>query len=302
MYKTKSPVLFLIFNRPEATQRVFEKIREVKPDVLYIAADGPRSEKIGEHEICQATRNSIVVDWDCEVHTLYREKNLGCKNAVSGGIKWFFNHVTEGIVLEDDCLPDTSFFYYCDTLLEKYRFDSRIGHISGTNMSINRRFGDASYYFTKFTNVWGWASWNRVWKDYDENLTLLDDFISGDMFKNVFPDEDMAKAFINALTMTQSGALNTWDYQYAFLNFWNNRLSLSSNYNLISNIGYNNQGTHTADANHKYANVPLESVQEITHPKFVLPSLDADRYVFNLERRTFKDRLISKLARLKMSL
>lgn len=294
MYKIKSPVLLLVFNRPDTTQLVFEQIRKGKPDKLYIAADGARDNKEGERQLCQQTRELFNIDWECEVKTLFREKNLGCKLAVSGGIKWFFENEQEGIVLEDDCLPNEEFFRFCDSLLEKYRLDSRIMHISGSKLT-TKKFGADTYYFSKLTNVWGWASWRRVWLHYDENLELLDEFVNQDLLKYVYAKNSVRKYLTNALTMTKSNYINTWDYQYAFLNFWNNGLSICPNYNMISNIGFNERGTHTNDIGHKHANLTLESFDEITHPKFFVPIIDADYSIFEMENISLATRVRKKL-------
>jgi hypothetical protein len=296
MYQIKSPVLLLVFNRPDTTQLVFEQIRKGKPDKLYIAADGARDNKEGEKELCQQTRQLLNIDWDCEVKTLFREKNLGCKLAVSGGIKWFFENEEEGIVLEDDCLPNEDFFRFCDTLLEKYRLDTRIMHIGGTNL-VSKKFGTDTYYFSKFTNVWGWASWRRVWVNYDENLEKLDEFIKLDLLKYVYQKNTVRKYLINAFIQTRNNYINTWDYQYAFLNFWNNGLSVCPNYNMITNIGFNERGTHTNEADHKLANLPLESFDEMTHPKFFVPIIDADYSIFELEEINLAMRVRKKLKR-----
>lgn len=294
MYKIKSPVLLLIFNRPDTTQLVFEQIRKGKPDKLYIAADGARDNKEGESELCQQTRELFKIDWECEVKTLFRENNLGCKLAVSGGIRWFFENEEEGIVLEDDCLPSEDFFRFCDSLLEKYRLDSRIMHISGSKLT-TKKFGTDTYYFSKLTNVWGWASWRRVWLHYDENLELLDEFINQDLLKYVYTKNTVRKYLINAFTMTRNNYINTWDYQYAFLNFWNNGLSICPNYNMISNIGFNERGTHTNEVGHKLANLPVESFYEITHPKFFVPIIDADYSIFELDNISLAARVRKKL-------
>jgi hypothetical protein len=165
----------MIFRRPDFTSRVFEQIRNVRPARLYIAADGPRSGREGEQQLCIETRAIIEqIDWDCELKTLFREKNLGCKMAISSAIDWFFEQEEEGIILEDDCLPNQSFFRFCDTMLEKYRNDDRIRHISGCNLQHGKKWGTASYYFSNLTHAWGWANWRRVWKDYDRDLKLYD--------------------------------------------------------------------------------------------------------------------------------
>lgn len=295
MYKIKSPVLLLIFNRPDTTQLVFEQIRKGKPDKLYIAADGPRENKEEEQILCNKTKDLLKIDWDCEVKTLYREHNLGCKMAPVGGIKWFFDNETEGIVLEDDCLPNEDFFRFCDTLLDKYRDDTRVVHISGSNLNINAKFGKDTYHFSKNTHVWGWASWRRVWANYDENLDLLDDFISQDLFKYVYPKKDIIQSIQNSLIKTKNDNADAWDYQYAFLNFWNNGLCICSNYNLISNIGFDNKGTHTQDKNHIYSKLPLESITEITHPQFFIPLLDADYNILQFVKPTLLQRVKNKI-------
>ena len=279
MYQVKSPILFLIFNRPDTTQRVFDEIRKVRPKRLYIGADGARNHIPGEDILCEQSKKIIQVDWDCEVFTLYRDENLGCKFAVSEAIKWFFSNEDEGIVLEDDCLPNNFFFNFCDLLLEKYRNDNRIVHISGTKINIDREFGNASYYFSKYTNVWGWASWKRVWSQYDENLTLLQDFINGNEITNIYEDVKVTESLITLFRKTRDNIIDTWDYQYAFLNFWNNGLCVCPNFNMISNIGFNENATHTTDPNHKLSKLPFGTIIDISHPKFFVPNIEADYYL-----------------------
>lgn len=283
MYQIKSPVLFTVFNRPDTTERVFERIRACKPPKLYIAADGPRSERAGEAALCEQTRNKINVDWDCEVFTLYRDENLGCKMAMSGAVKWFFQNEEEGIILEDDCLPDDGFFRFCDTLLEKYRHDTRVAHIAGTNLGMTKKYGNATYYFSRYTMIWGWASWRRVWENYDENLLLLDGFIEQDLFKYIYKKKAITDHLIKTLNVVKSNAIVTWDFQYIFMNFWNNSLCIVPNQNLISNIGFDTRATHTFDTRSKFANLPIDPLGEITHPKYFVPIIDADYDSLSLE-------------------
>ena len=171
-YKLKTPILFLIFNRLDTTEKVFEKIREQQPKYLYIAADGPRSDVPEDQEKCRKTRAIIDrIDWDCELKTLFREENLGCRNNAVQAITWFFDNVEEGIILEDDCLPDPTFFRYCEDLLSYYRYDMRVMHIAGSNLQQGFKSDNASYYFSHIPWVWGWASWKRAWKYYDVNIS-----------------------------------------------------------------------------------------------------------------------------------
>lgn len=171
------PVLFLIFNRPDTTRKVFAEIRRAKPARLYIAADGPRKERTTDIALCEQTRDIInEIDWPCQSYTLYRKENLGCKLAVSSAINWFFEREESGIILEDDCLPHPTFFKFCEIMLERYKDDTRVMHIGGSNFQEGMIRGDGDYYYSKWTPVWGWASWRRAWKNYDVNMVKWIEF------------------------------------------------------------------------------------------------------------------------------
>ncbi len=189
------PILLLAFNRPNQTRRVFDAIKAIQPTKFYFAADGPREGRAEEAILCQTVRTSILenIDWDCEVKTLFRDKNLGCKYAVSSAISWFFENEPEGIILEDDCLPDASFFPFCAELLEKYRHDDRIMMISGDNYQKDKLRTDYSYYFTRYNQIWGWASWRRVWNLYDVEMKLLPEILEKGYLYDIFKDKIAAQ-------------------------------------------------------------------------------------------------------------
>ncbi|WKL45998.1 nucleotide-diphospho-sugar transferase [Flavobacterium pectinovorum] len=312
MYQVKSPILFLIFNRPKETQTLFNAIKEARPKKLYVAADGPRNNGIDE-SLCKETRSILdQVDWDCETITLFRDQNLGCKNAVSEAITWFFKNEEEGIILEDDCLPSSDFFRFCDIMLEKYRLDNRIGHICGCNFQdgILRDKGD--YYFSKLTHVWGWASWKRVWEKYDLNMNNLESAIENDVLAGltdkIVNKETIYEAFLN----TKQGKINTWDYQYFFSNLVNGFLSIIPNHNMISNIGFNAGGTHTFDLNSPLSNVAFgEMPKDIIEPSNMYQNRIADNYTLEKEmpsllqmrknqlRKFVKNRLLRRKYRVK---
>ncbi len=307
-YNVKSPILFLIFNRPDISIRVFEQIRMAKPARLYVAADGPRIDRADDKQLCEATRALINIDWDCELKTLYRMENQGCKEAVSSAITWFFNQEEEGIILEDDCLPSPDFFPYCDELLEKYRFDTRIRHITGCNLQLGQKWGNASYYFANQTHVWGWASWKRVWKDYDKELSTFDLEDANIQLDKIFEDRFINEDWKRIFKRLKEGLIDTWDYQLALTNYFNNGLSINPNVNLISNIGFRADGTHTTGTDSPYANLPLEPIGALRHPLYIVPEKAADYATFNrdfslelrwkkynLLRRRFKRWLRNKL-------
>ena len=281
-YQAKSAVLFVIFNRPDTTSRVFERIRAARPSKLYVAADGPRPGRPNEEQLCNQTRDIATnIDWDCDLKTLFRKTNMGCKEAVSSAISWFFEHEEEGIILEDDCLPAKSFFSFCDEMLAKYRHDTRIRHISGGNFQLGTRRGDASYYFSKISHIWGWASWRRAWQDYDKDLKQYTEEEAQVALLNVFDDEWIADAWYQIFKELKAGKIDTWDYQLGLCNFFNNALCIMPNVNLISNIGFGENATHTKQTTDKYAALPIEEIGQLIHPIYFLPDKHADEFTLN---------------------
>ncbi|WCT12739.1 nucleotide-diphospho-sugar transferase [Mucilaginibacter jinjuensis] len=288
-YKTHSPVLLLLFNRPDTTRRVFEAIRLAAPARLYIAADGPRKDREQEAVLCVEAKEVVNhIDWPCEVKTLFREQNLGCKEAVSSAIDWFFEQEEEGIILEDDCLPSNDFFRFCDQMLERYRFDTRIRHIGGSNLQQGKQWGEASYYCSNLTHVWGWASWRRVWQQYDKELTAYTAEDVQNAFANIFTEPIIVNTWVQMFKQLNAGQIDTWDYQLTFINFFNNSLSIIPNVNLISNIGFGDGATHTIDAANRYASLPHQPLGNIVHPLYIVPQKQADyntlAYDFDVER------------------
>lgn len=257
------PVLFIIFNRLDTTQKVFEQIRAAKPPRLYLASDGARASKDGEAKIVAEIRQWVLdnIDWPCEVKTLFREENLGCGKAVSGAITWFFSQEESGIILEDDCLPNQSFFNYCDELLDKYKEDKRIWHIAGDN-PLNVWDCNASYYFAKIQHCWGWASWADRWQHYDFDLKNYPE----ESIKNFSNDKYVQKYWRNILSKMQNKGIDTWDYQWTLKVAENNGFCINPSKNLISNIGY--FGVHyAATESDKNLNRPSFDLEKIVHPE-----------------------------------
>ncbi|QJD95855.1 nucleotide-diphospho-sugar transferase [Mucilaginibacter robiniae] len=298
-YQTQSAVLFIVFKRPDTTARVFNQIRAAQPKRLYVAADGPRYNKPDEAQLCKQVRLICEqIDWECEVKKFYHNENYGCKEAVSSAITWFFEHEEEGIILEDDCLPAESFFKYCDTLLEKYRYDTRIRHIGGANLQQGKIWGDGSYYYSNLTHVWGWAGWRRVWEQYDKELKLYEASEVRTQLAKIFTDHLILDSWEIIFNDVKAGKVNTWDYQLTFLNFFNNGLSVIPNSNLISNIGFGSGSTHDMDDINSYAAIQLQEINEIIAPQYILPEKQADlltlSYEFNLVERYRKHNKLSR--------
>lgn len=292
----KTPILFIIFNRPDTTSIVFSAIKKIKPKYLFVAADGPRDNREGEKEKCLTTRDIIKeIDWDCELKTLFREKNLGCKIAVSGAITWFFENVGEGIILEDDCLPNISFFNFCEELLTKYRDDERIMQIGGVNFQDGKLRSDGTYYFSKKNHIWGWATWKRAWDMYDINMSNFPKFKEQNQILNITNNKKLQKKLLDKIQYVYDGKLDTWDYQWEYTILSNNGLVILPNYNLVSNIGFNQDATHTTGHDELLANKPTDEINIITHPSFVINNTEADEYLFNKEIR--ENRIDRKIIR-----
>ena len=261
---------FVIFNRPDKAKKVFKKIQEIKPKQLFIAADGPRKNKPEDVELCKQTREILNgINWDCELKTLLREENVGCKKGPADAISWFFEHVEEGIILEDDCLPSDSFFHFCKKLLEKYRYDTRIMHISGSKLLPDYENPD-SYYFSRLAPVWGWATWKRAWQLMDLHLTNFEEFKQRNILKDKVRNKYHRQDWINNFQEAKDGN-SIWDFLWQYTLFIQNGLSIVSSKNLILNIGFDGQATHTSKPPHYYDQMKLDTLTEnkLKHPNFI---------------------------------
>ena len=259
----KIPVLFLVFNRPDTTIEVFEKISQVKPAKLYIACDGPRKDNDEIKQVEQVKKIVANINWPCEVKTLYREKNLGCRNAVSQAITWFFDNEEMGIILEDDCLPSQSFFWFCEDLLHKYKNEERIGMISGNNFFEDEKLKES--YFFSYGNIWGWASWKRAWQNYDVKINLWKNQKIKDSIKTFLNNDYIYKNFKTYFDDAYDGK-DTWAHQWLFTRISNKQLTINPCKNLVSNIGFGKNATHTKKYN-EFSNVKSFEIKfPLIHP------------------------------------
>lgn len=278
---TRSAILFLVFNRPDTTRRVFEAIRTVRPARLYVAADGARPERSGESQLCDAARAIATdIDWPCEVQTLFRDENLGCKRAVSSAIDWFFEHEPEGVILEDDCLPDRTFFACADQLLEQHRDNARVMCISGVNFISSLCRPAESYYFSRWVHIWGWASWRRAWNHYDVTMESWRNGDSASLLQQRSPRHPKARRYLhNQFNNICTGKLDTWDYQWVYACLHQDGLNCMPASNLITNIGFDAQATHTINPEDTFANRPRKALDfPLSHPTQVAPQNLVDRW------------------------
>lgn len=281
-----TPVLLIAWRRDSILQKVIDALRIVRPRQLFIACDGPNRERLGEAEKVAATRALIdtCIDWDCQVDKLYSDINLGCRRCVSSAITWFFSHVEEGIILEDDCVPHIDFFGFCSSLLDRYRNDSRIWSICGSNFQLGHRRGDASYYFSIHGDSWGWATWRRAWEHYEQTEALWPRFRDSGRLRDVFLIKQEEIFWLDIINnLFDNGKPDSWAYQWWLTSWMNHGLHIWPNSNLISNIGFGDDATHTFGAT-LFAGTQLQSLGPLTHPDFILPDRTADEFSFLYRR------------------
>lgn len=279
-----APILLIGFNRPDFMAAQIAAVREARPMKLYVAVDGPRANRQGEAEKCRAVRDCVkLVNWPCEVKTLFRENNLGCKLGVSGAISWFFENEEAGIVLEDDCRPTLSFLRFASEMLVRYRDDERVGAIAGFNHFNLQSDSSESYHFSKFFNMWGWASWRRVWRQYD--ITMFDLMPKLDtILRKSLRTKYYRWALGKGIRETAAGKCNTWDYQFIFQFLANDWLCVTPRVRLVANVGFaDSTATHTAGYN--YYGRDYLSAEEMRFPLVHPTSIAADEKADYLRER-----------------
>lgn len=269
---TKTPILFIIFNRLDTVRQSFESIRRYKPEKLYIAADGPRKNKEGEAERCREVREWVLgnIDWECEVSTLFRDENVGCGQGPKQAIDWLFANEEMGVILEDDCVASDSFFEFACQMLVKYRDDKRISIICGSNFDKNGDFRvkDADYFFSVVPYTWGWATWRRNWEDYDFSMSKWNQLNKGRLLKFMFKDAEHRNYWRCVFDETVGkNPHDIWDYQFFFSCYQKHQLAIVPNVNLINNIGVGENATHTShNAEYRKDIIRREMEFPLRHP------------------------------------
>lgn len=280
MTPLSTPVAFFIFNRPETTEAVFREIAAARPQKLLIVADGPRPDRSDDVERCESVRRIVEdVPWDCEVLRNYSDVNLGCKARVSSGLDWVFKECEEAIILEDDCLPDPTFFTYCSELLRRYRDDERVMTISGTNFLDGTKRTDFTYYFSRIPFIWGWASWRRAWQHYDVSMTEWPTLRNSRWLESIFPWQEAVSYWTRKFDATYDGSIDTWDYQWIMSSWLQSGITCAPKVNLIENIGFGEDATHAMGSPDRFR-MPRKHLCEMEHPFGLMWQWQADRDYF----------------------
>lgn len=283
----QTPVLLIIFNRSDTALQVLSRIKQAGVQKLYIYSDGPRANVQHEKEKLEEVQQTIqnAIDWPCEVQCFFEKENLGPRKALGNGINWLFSNEETGIIFEHDCLPDLSFFNFCEELLNRYAKDERVMHISGNNFQFGKTWGDGDYYFSHLNHIWGFATWKRAWKLYDVDMKNYPQFLKENKLAKIYQNKRMQNIWQAIFDKCYNNELETWDYQWTFTCWFYNGLSILPNKNLVSNIGFDSQALNTKNPNHQVAAMPTERIANIKHPSNIEVQTAADEFtilkVFN---------------------
>lgn len=282
-WKLTTPVILLVFNRPALTRKLLERVALARPGRLLIVADGPRPDRVGEASRCEEVRRiASEVSWPCEVMTNFAPENLGCRARIVSGLNWAFSHVEEAIVLEDDILPDLSFFRFCQEMLERYRDDPRVNMITGFNHGADRAATPYSYFFSELTHIWGWATWKRAWQHYDEQLSTWPEVRASGLLGEIFPKKSALRYWTTIFdSMHEGTGPNTWDYQWMYTNLCRRALAITPGVNLVENGGFGEDGTHVTNPK----DAPRVQVASLEFPLRHPPAMIASRSMDELDQQ-----------------
>lgn len=294
-----TPVLLLTWRRPHTLRHVIDAIRPIAPGHLFVASDGPRADRPEEAAQVAATRRLIddAIDWPCRIERRYSDVHQGCHLGVSRAITWFFEQVEAGIILEDDCVPHPDFFRWTTELLAHYRDDTRVWCLSGGNRQDGAWRGEASYFFGRIPLVWGWATWRRCWMHYDDTLARWPALRDGGLLETLFEDPRERQYWRTIWQrLVDEGTPDSWAYRWVFTCVSQGGLTAMPNRNLVANIGFGDDATHTRTA--RFATPIDQGLDDpITHPAVVRRSAEADAHYFRTrcERRERFPALVRRL-------
>lgn len=261
------PIIFMLFRRPVETQKVFDRIRQARPRQLFVVGDGARNPE--EAQLVQATRRIVEqVDWECDVRTSYATENMGLSERFRTGLSWAFSMVDQAVILEDDCVPDLTFFRFCQELLVRFRENERVMAIGGVNFHSHRYCPPTSYYFARYSRIWGWATWARAWQHYDPAMTAFSQDPDG-WTRAHFSNPREARYYRDIWSRVLAGEINSWGYRWSYSLINRDGLSALPSHNLVTNIGWGELATHTSKIS-PLAYVPAQPMSfPMTHPTHI---------------------------------
>ena len=295
-----TPVIFIVFNRPDTTRRVFETIAAARPRTLLVIADGPRADRPGEAERCAEVRAiAAAVSWPCDLLTNFSDVNLGCDPRIVSGLDWAFSLVEEAIILEDDCLPDPSFFPFCSALLARYRGDSRVASISGTNLIQNDTALADSYFFSLLGGSWGWATWRSQWATLDRKVLSWPALKQAQVLEQIFDDARGRRLWNRIFNeLYRAGEQSPWDYRWTYTRIFQHRFTIMPRVNLIRNIGFGPGASHTTSPDRRHQPTLQRMQFPLTHPAAMVWSRRLDRILQTRLDNDIPQRVINRLRRI----
>lgn len=283
------PILFVIFRRKDVTMRTFAAIKAAQPAKLYIACDGAREAVNGEQELVEATRQAVenAIDWPCEVHRRYQDHNQGCAKAVSSAISWMFETEEMGIILEDDCVAKASFFKFVREMLHRYKDDQRIGMVAGTNLVSSKVTMPDSYCFSKYKACWGWATWKRAWSNLQLDMPWRDSgYYQSVIANNGFRAKDK-NYWKYRLNLIDANYVSSWDWPWYFCLAAQNQLCIFPSKDLIVNIGFDAEATHTSFFNLPKYKDEGELAFPLRHPRYIVPYEPFDKAFYKANNNLY---------------
>ncbi len=283
-----TPILLLLFNRPDSVKKLIQALEKKKPRNLFISIDGPRKNNQNDFKKITIIKKIISkINWKCKIQKKFNEENLGCKVAVITAINWFFDKNEYGIILEDDCIPSLDFFSFCEHNLIKYQNNNKVMQISGNNYLIDKKKCNDSYYFTTINDIWGWATWKRAWKHFNSDISEYDYATDYEMFFNYYKNKNIIKwmkiYFDNALNKEH----NIWSTQWTYSMIKNGGYTIAPRVNLVKNIGFDNLATTKNNKSFKlYNSVETRPLRITKEPEIIIPRYDLDKIRFKLIKKT----------------
>ena len=289
-----TPIVLICFNRPNETAKIFNKIKLIKPKKLFLIMDGPR---IGEQEDiinCLLVKNIVTnISWNCIVYKNFSKKNLGLKKRIVSGLNWVFSKTKSAIILEDDCLPNRDFFTFCQKLLIYYEKNNTVRFITGNNFQKSKHNKKTSYYFSKYSHIWGWATWKNTWELYCDDNRVWKKYLNSKEFCKTCPNYLERRYWKSMFNKVKSGKLKSWSIYLLFSIWKNSGLTATPSVNLVKNLGFNERGTNTKISTIKYNTKNLTLSKKLIHPKKIFQNSLVDNYVFeNIYNENFKKKII----------
>jgi hypothetical protein len=290
------PIILIVFNRPKQTARLLEQLAVVRPRRLLVVSDGPRADRPSERERVAEVRAIVDrISWPCKVERNYADDNMGCRARVASGLSWAFSIVEEAMILEDDISFDPSFVRFCEELLDRYRDDPRVGSICGTDYSAGTQPGPASYWFSRYNLLWGWATWRRAWNLYDDDMSCLagtgEEGIDAVLRRTfgLWRERVYWRAIMNR---TYRGDHDSWGYRWMLTCWRHGLLGIQPSHSLADNRGFGAEATHTRSDPYRLAQArPMEF--PLRHPAEVATNVFGDR---SIEDRAFSKDAAHRLA------